>query len=324
MRKLVLVVVAILTSMISSQEMKAQVKALEFFNGNGVKECKIYLPQAGNSYFEDFQATTLTVEMWVNVAAEQEAQGGVLIATKNKWVGDLSENSEKRGGWEFLLQPGGWVRASYGYGEDGVGVQWMNAKTVAGEWAHLAFVLNGTNCKIYKNGELSDEKNFAMLFTKSIGDLMIGKNPTWDEGEYFNGQVTDIRIWNVARTQSEIQADNGIYFTKKKEGLVANWTAQEGSGTVLGNLMHSTRNKAQVILTNSLDVTGIRWIDSTCPVVAEGSTDVSLVNINDPVVSREYYSLQGSKIAFLEAGNFYIVKSVRASGRSESTKIFNK
>ena len=77
--------------------------------------------------------------------------------------------------------------------------------------------------------------------------------------------ITDVRIWTVARTEEEIKSDLNYYFASKKENLFLNWNMQEGEGTTLKNLMHSSRNQASIVLIN--DISG-------CPIYEEGSSSI--------------------------------------------------
>jgi len=61
-------------------------------------------------------------------------------------------------------------------------------------------------------------------------DLFIGKgDPEFSFGEYFYGALDEIRIWNVARSQKEIQATINTRLTGKEEGLVAFWHFDDGT-----------------------------------------------------------------------------------------------
>lgn len=271
-KKITLSTIVALFCIISIQTANAQIKALEFFNGNSMRECKVFVPQEENQYFSEFQGQVMTIEMWVNTTETTE---GVLISTKSQFADDPA-NETKSGGFEFHMQYTGWGRATFCVGDGGNSIQWYNSLAVAGEWAHLAFVINGSNLTVYKNGEVASESIvFAGSIAKGLGDLVIGRNPNWDDAEFFQGQITDVRIWKIARSQADIKNDMGICFTKKRENLAANWTMQEGEGTVLNNVVHSTRNKAQVILVNDMDQTGIKWIDSNCPIRKEGTTGIN-------------------------------------------------
>jgi hypothetical protein len=60
----------------------------------------------------------------------------------------------------------------------------------------------------------------------------------YDDGDYFGGahwfqgQLDEVRIWNNARTASQIQNNLGDIIAKTEEGLVAYWRFEEGSGNL--------------------------------------------------------------------------------------------
>ncbi len=98
-----------------------------------------------------------------------------------------------------------------------------------GHWLHFAAVYDGHFLRIYLDGELihSVESQGG-----SINLSMAYDGHSWDDGfsigrstgykRYFNGYVSECRVWNVARTLDEIE--NGIcYIDPTSEGLVAYW-----------------------------------------------------------------------------------------------------
>ena len=73
-----------------------------------------------------------------------------------------------------------------------------------GEWVHTAAVFDGTVLQIYVNGDLDGESvNDAAMIETNNQNLRIGRS--WDN-HFFNGKMDEIRLWNLARNQSEIQA----------------------------------------------------------------------------------------------------------------------
>ena len=119
------------------------------------------------------------------------------------------------------------------------------------------------------------EETFSAPIAVGTGDLTLGANPNWVDGEKFQVMITDVRIWTGARTEEEIKSDLNYYFASKKENLFLNWNMQEGEGTTLKNLMHSSRNQASIVLINDMDETGIEWVDNSgCPIYEEGSSSI--------------------------------------------------
>ncbi|MDJ0717264.1 MAG: neuraminidase-like domain-containing protein [Prochloraceae cyanobacterium] len=68
-------------------------------------------------------------------------------------------------------------------------------------WHHVAATFDGTTRKIFLDGkEVASDKASGLNVTKN-DNLTIGL--TWDR-EYFNGQIAEVRIWNVALSSKQI------------------------------------------------------------------------------------------------------------------------
>jgi len=97
---------------------------------------------------------------------------------------------------------------------------------------HLASVINSTNntYAVYKNGNivasgtLTDESR-----SLGTGKTFIGKDNR--NADYFDGIIDDVRIWNVARTQQQIQDNMNKELAGNETGLVGYWKFNEGTGT---------------------------------------------------------------------------------------------
>lgn len=72
-------------------------------------------------------------------------------------------------------------------------------------WSHLAATYDGSTFKFYLNGTEVGNKSVSGTIKTSSNPLRIGGNTIW--GEYFNGLIDEIRIFNKARTPAEIQLD---------------------------------------------------------------------------------------------------------------------
>lgn len=130
----------------------ANIKAVNFIHDNSIRGCDIHLSQEGNKYFADVYNQQQTIEMWVRISETLDAQGGVLISTKSAFVDDPA-NDNKSGGYELMLQPNGWARATFCVGNGGNEPKWVNTQLQAGEWAKLSMVIDGNKLICYKNGE---------------------------------------------------------------------------------------------------------------------------------------------------------------------------
>lgn len=52
----------------------------------------------------------------------------------------------------------------------------------------------------------------------------------------FNGIIHEIRMWNIARTQSEIQSSMNVYLSGNEPGLIGYWRLNEGTGQIINDL----------------------------------------------------------------------------------------
>ncbi len=96
-------------------------------------------------------------------------------------------------------------------------------------WYHIAYVYGGGNVTVYVNGQSvsSFRKNSALY----------GGNPwyiarSWNGNRGLQGRLAETRIWNSARTQSQIQ-DNMFIVDPKSDDLVAYWKMNVASGNTI-------------------------------------------------------------------------------------------
>ena len=72
-------------------------------------------------------------------------------------------------------------------------------------WTHLATTYDGAIQRLYVNGTPVATRAHRGSITTSTGALRIGGNSVW--GEYFSGLIDEVRVYNHALTQAQIQAD---------------------------------------------------------------------------------------------------------------------
>src|SRR5262249_20409222 len=79
------------------------------------------------------------------------------------------------------------------------------SKLAVNIWSHLASTYDGAHLNLYVNGALVGSQAVTGNILVSNGALRIGGNTVW--GEYFKGLIDEVRIYNVALTQAQIQSD---------------------------------------------------------------------------------------------------------------------
>lgn len=101
-------------------------------------------------------------------------------------------------------------------------------------WYHAAATYNGTRWQLFLNGNLEAEltvgrtANAAVISPFAMASS-IRSNGTTIQG-YFNGVLDEVRLWNYARTQVEIQASMNAE-VNSGTGLLGRWGLNEGAGT---------------------------------------------------------------------------------------------
>ncbi|WP_272473957.1 LamG-like jellyroll fold domain-containing protein [Baekduia alba] len=79
------------------------------------------------------------------------------------------------------------------------------ANIAVNTWTHLATTYDGATLKLYVNGTLVSSKAVTGSMPNSTGALRFGGNNVW--GEWFKGQLDEIRLYNTALTQAQVQSD---------------------------------------------------------------------------------------------------------------------
>jgi chitodextrinase len=75
---------------------------------------------------------------------------------------------------------------------------------VKGFWWHVVMTHDGTDDKIYVNGQLANTKPVAGKLNNTARPLGMGNNPI-EGGQYFNGALDELKIYNKALTPKEVE-----------------------------------------------------------------------------------------------------------------------
>ena len=99
-------------------------------------------------------------------------------------------------------------------------------------WQHIAAVFSDGHVVFYKNGQ--ESASMSLAYDKSTKPLAIGRSS--GRAEFFDGRITEVRIWGRALTAAEIRAGMHHRLEGQMENLIGYWRCDEGHGTVAHDL----------------------------------------------------------------------------------------
>lgn len=100
-------------------------------------------------------------------------------------------------------------------------------------WSHLAFTYTGAVLSLYLNGSLVGTHQHVGVISHSDGPLTIGGDGIW--GDWFEGLIDDVRVYNYARSEAEIQSDMGTPVEIVMPNLVAAYHFDDAAGGSLAD-----------------------------------------------------------------------------------------
>ena len=141
--------------------------------------------------------------------------------------------------------------------------------------------------------------------TTNSNFLSLGNQPGFNE--YFGGSVDELRLWNVARTASEIQLNRNRVIPVNSSGLVANYLCTDNSSTFndrTSNALHNTiQNYDSARWTNSLvPIPNIGFlINNGYSLTSYNSTALNAVTHFDDITNTDFSNLNLSGVNFTNA-----------------------
>ncbi len=177
------------------------------------------------------------------------------------------------------------VLLSYTYGTSGApgfyveGAQFeANQAINLNQWTHIAATLNGTTATIYINGVASGTSTFSTPPANiTRNNCYIGKS-NWGD-PYANAIFDELRIWNTAKTATEIQSSMYRELSGTESGLIAYFNFNQGvpfaNNASITSLTDKTSNANNGTLNNfTLTGNASNWVNGA-PIVYDGSTPAS-------------------------------------------------
>ena len=134
-----------------------------------------------------------TLEAWVNPSALGSAWRTVLLKEQpGQLVYALYASND-------IARPSGHLFTSGDLFSNG------NAALPLNTWSHLALTWDGTTLRLFVGANQVASRTLTGTLVNSTGALRFGGNGVWPE--WFAGRLDEIRVYDRALTQTELQAD---------------------------------------------------------------------------------------------------------------------
>ena len=216
------------------------------------------------SPFNDYTFTNFTIEMWVNSAT----------FSNNVHYVSLHKNA--------YIVLGDWGTGTFDTWADGLSPINFNSGVVGtiNTWHHVAFVFDGVNQMIYLDGTLVMSTATTGAVNHSVGfseGFVVGARH--DQTQQFStAKYDDVRVWTVARTEVELQANMNTNLLGTEAGLVAYYTFEDGVGS---STVTDLTGNGNTLTLNNLDPT-TDWVEGN----GINSVDTSVTTIGLDMMSN--------------------------------------
>lgn len=166
--------------------------------------------------------SAITIEMWVRVDTPFPPQSCRSLIGKNftqaYWIGIC----------------GSTVRSYF----RGSGSSIDGGTVPPNIWTHIAVTYDATSQIHYINGAKVREALGGGPATSSTAAVRIGSDVAWLYSP--KGDIDEVRLWNVVRTQSQILSTKNVAISAPQAGLVAVWSLDGNANATVGGFNGST------------------------------------------------------------------------------------
>ncbi|MEM6448676.1 MAG: LamG-like jellyroll fold domain-containing protein, partial [Cyanobacteria bacterium P01_D01_bin.105] len=176
-----------------------------------------------------------------------------------KWTGIITKGTNSAP-YSLMIMDDGAIQFESNYGQADKGMWKSHGQLTANEWHHVAATYDGEALRFYIDGQLDSNVVYTDIdFAINNEDLIVGAQlPGGDE--YFDGALDDVRVYNRALSNVEVNA-------------LA--TSDENSGSILNLAEDAIYHNGSYYLLSSNDLT---WEEAQAQAESIGG---NLVTIND-------------------------------------------
>lgn len=215
--------------------------------------------------------SAFTCEAWVYLNSYTGAQNTI-----------VSRRSGTSGAWALRINASGQPEVYYGDGAGNFTIITAYQSIPLNTWVHVAGVISSTSSKtgsLYINGLSVTASNTTNSATSLVqtGNLSLGCYGA-GAGDFFNGYLSEVRVWSVAQTGGSIQSNMAINLVGNETNLV---TLFQGNG----NFNDATTNANNLTATNGASAT-----QANNPYNATEYAQIVAVSYSNPTTTLTLYT----------------------------------
>jgi hypothetical protein len=202
--------------------------------------------QTGLDLTSDF-----TIEYWVKPESLPASGGEVGIVSK--WLSTGNQRSFITG----LYNNGGTQKITIVLSSNGSGATFKESTYTlsTSAWTHIAWVYTASTgvAILYING--SSQDTITGLPTSVYNGTAAFTISRFSTGQYYDGLIDDIRVWNDVRTPTEISSNYNCGLAGTETNLVGYWKMENNGNDSTSNGNNLTNNNSATFQTASLPFT---------------------------------------------------------------------
>lgn len=168
---------------------------------------------------------SFTIEAWIY--PEQKADFSTIIGNKSPGIANpgyfLAVNNYATSDGKIIFETQNKINVT------------VNS-VVWNQWQHIAIAWNGSLVRIYINGAIQQlDDSLAMNLQTSNSPCYLGDIPAYVGNGNFFGNMDELRVWNYARTQQELQSEMYCQLSQTQPGLTVYYQFNEGIAGAANN-----------------------------------------------------------------------------------------
>jgi hypothetical protein len=185
-----------------------------------------------------------------------------------------------------------------------------------GNCHHIAYVRNGSVGTVYLDGNLAGTHTPNNILTANNRYSLAQEWDNTNTSDHFRGTIDDVRMWNVSRTQLQIQSNMNTEVTGSESGLIAYYNFNQGissgnnTGLTTSNDL-SSNNYDGTLVNMTLNGSTSNWISQEC---LNGLTQITSDNQLHFDGTNDYVNLNSISPLLVGSTNYTIEFWMKTDG----------